>query len=203
MRTAPISPLSSGSSLAAQPAALPVERRAWLRAAAAGALTLGLTGCGFHLRGALRLPFASLRSNLSERSEIGRELRAQLQASGVRIVEPAPPDQPQPLADVELTVLTEQRERAVVGVTATGQVRELQLRVRFKFRVRSGKGRDLIDDVELLQERDLSYDESLVLGKQVEEELLYREMQSDTVRQLMRRLAAIRLDSAPAGRLSE
>jgi len=89
-------------------------------------------------------------------------------------------------------VLAEQRERAVVGVTSIGQVRELQLRVRFKFRVRSGKGRDLIDDTELLQERDLSYDEALALGKQVEEDLLYRQMQADTVRQLMRRLAAIK-----------
>ena len=123
-----------------------------------------------------------------------RELRAQLQASGVQLVEPATTGQSQPPADIELTVLKEQRERAVVGITSIGQVRELQLRVRFKFRVRSGKGRDLIDDLELLQERDLSYDEALVLGKQAEEELLYREMQSDIVRQLMRRLAALQPD---------
>ena len=194
MRATPTSPLSSASPQAGQTAALPVERRAWLRAAAAGALTLGLAGCGFRLRGALKLPFASLRSNLSERSEIGRELRAQLQASGVQLVEPATTGQSQPPADIELTVLKEQRERAVVGITSIGQVRELQLRVRFKFRVRSGKGRDLIDDLELLQERDLSYDEALVLGKQAEEELLYREMQSDIVRQLMRRLAALQPD---------
>lgn len=193
---APTSHPPSGSLLAADAAALAVgvDRRAWLRAAAAGGLTLALAGCGFRLRGALQLPFASLRSNLSEQSEIGRELRAQLQASGVQLVEPALAGQLQAPAEVELTVLNEQRERAVVGITSIGQVRELQLRVRFKFRVRSGKGRDLIDDLELLQERDLSYDEALVLGKQAEEELLYREMQSDIVRQLMRRLAAIRPD---------
>lgn len=193
---APTSHPLSGSLLAADAAALAVgvDRRAWLRAAAAGGLTLALAGCGFRLRGALKLPFASLRSNLSEHSEIGRELRAQLQASGVQLVEPALAGQLQAPAEVELTVLNEQRERAVVGITSIGQVRELQLRVRFKFRVRSGKGRDLIDDLELLQERDLSYDEALVLGKQAEEELLYREMQSDIVRQLMRRLAAIRPD---------
>lgn len=193
---APTSHPPSSSLLAADAAALAVgvDRRAWLRAAAAGGLTLALAGCGFRLRGALKLPFASLRSNLSEQSEIGRELRAQLQASGVQLVEPALAGQLQAPAEVELTVLNEQRERAVVGITSIGQVRELQLRVRFKFRVRSGQGRDLIDDLELLQERDLSYDEALVLGKQAEEELLYREMQSDIVRQLMRRLAAIRPD---------
>ncbi len=172
----------------------PADRRAWLRATVAASLALGLGGCGFRLRGAIQLPFSSLRTNLSERSEIGRELRAQLQASGVQLVEPATTGQSQPPADIELTVLKEQRERAVVGITSIGQVRELQLRVRFKFRVRSGKGRDLIDDLELLQERDLSYDEALVLGKQAEEELLYREMQSDIVRQLMRRLAALQPD---------
>ena len=183
MRAAAISPLSADRS---------VERRAWLGAVAAGALTLGLGGCGFRLRGALQLPFASLRTNLSERSEIGRELRAQLAASDVQVIGAAPPGQPPQPADVELTVVGEQRERAVVGVTAIGQVRELQLRVRFKFRLRSGRGRDLIDDTELLQERDLSYDEAFALGKQTEEELLYREMQSDVVRQLMRRLAAVK-----------
>ena len=167
-------------------------RRDWLRATAAASLALGLGGCGFRLRGALQLPFSSLRTNLSERSEIGRELRAQFAASGVQVIGPAPAGQPPQPVDVELTVLTEQRERVVVGVTAIGQVRELQLRVRFKFRLRSGKGRDLIDDTELLQERDLSYDEALALGKQAEEELLYREMQSDIVRQLMRRLAAVK-----------
>jgi len=170
----------------------PADRRAWLRATVAASLALGLSGCGFRLRGAIQLPFSSLRTNLSERSEIGRELRMQLAASGVQLLGPAPAGQPPQPVDVELTVLTEQRERAVVGVTATGQVRELQLRVRFKFRVRSGKGRDLIDDTELLQERDLSYDEALALGKQVEEDLLYREMQSDIVRQLLRRLAAVK-----------
>jgi LPS-assembly lipoprotein len=180
-----------GERLPASPQS-PTGRRAWLGATAAASLALVLGGCGFRLRGATPLPFTSLRTNLSERSEIGRELRAQLAASGVQVLGPAPAGQPAPPVDVELTVLAEQRERAVVGVTSIGQVRELQLRVRFKFRVRSGKGRDLIDDTELLQERDLSYDEALALGKQVEEDLLYRQMQADTVRQLMRRLAAIK-----------
>ena len=169
-------------------------RRAWLRATFVGGLTLGLGACGFRLRGAQPLPFTTLRTNLSERSEFGRELRAQLAANGVRVLAPAPvrPEEPPEPADVVLDMLVEQRERAVVGMTATGQVRELQLRLRLRFRVRSGRGRDLIPETELLQERDLSYDEALVLGKQAEEELLYRDMQLDSVRQVMRRLATIK-----------
>ena len=171
-----------------------LSRRLWLRGAVAGGVLSGLAGCGFQLRGPLQLPFTRLRTNLSDRSELGRELRLQLQASGVQLFDMAPslPGQSLEPVDVVLEVLTEQRERAVVGSTATGQVREFQLRTRFKFRVRTPKGRDLILDTELLQERDLSYDESLALGKAVEESMLYRDMQSDIVRQVMRRLASVK-----------
>lgn len=168
------------------------QRRWCLQTALMGGVLLGLQGCGFHWRGAMTMPFVSLRSNFSERSAIGRELKSQLQASGVQWMPPPLPQQPIFPVDVELTVLSEQRERAVVGMTATGQVREVQLRVRFKFLLRTGKGRDLIDSTELLQERDMSYEESLALAKQQEEELLYRDMQSEIVRQLLRRLAAVR-----------
>jgi LPS-assembly lipoprotein len=52
------------------------------------------------------------------------------------------------------------------------------------------KGRDLVapGSVELI--RDLTYDDSNVLAKQQEETLLWRDMESDLVQQLMRRLAA-------------
>lgn len=170
-------------------------RRQWLQGGVAAGLVLGLTGCGFRLRGALSLPFTSLRTNLNLQTPLGQELLAQLKSSGVRVFSPSSevlPGQVPEVVDVVLDVLINQRERAVVGKTATGQVRELQLRHRFKFRVRTPSGRDLIDDVELLQERDLSYSEDLALGKEMEEGLLYRDMQSDVVRQVMRRLAAIK-----------
>ena len=50
----------------------------------------------------------------------------------------------------------------------------------------------MIPDVELVQEREQTYDEALVLGKEQEETLLYRDMQTDIVRQAMRRLAAVK-----------
>jgi LPS-assembly lipoprotein len=46
---------------------------------------------------------------------------------------------------------------------------------------------------ELLQERDISFNETAVLSKEAEESLLYRDMQSDLVQQLLRRLAAIKV----------
>jgi LPS-assembly lipoprotein len=43
-----------------------------------------------------------------------------------------------------------------------------------------------------MQTRDISFNESSALAKETEEQLLYRDMQSDIVQQLMRRLAAVK-----------
>ena len=53
-------------------------------------------------------------------------------------------------------------------------------------------GKILIDDVELLLERDISFNETQVLAKDAEEQLLYRDMRSDIVQQVVRRLAAVK-----------
>jgi len=171
------------------------KRRLFLRAGLTGALALGLASCGFRMRGAMLLPFSSLRTTLNHGTALGHTLLSQLEASGVIVKGPAQPlgpDQEPEAVDVVLDVLGDQRERAVVGKTASGQVRELELRYRFKFRVRTPAGKELIEPTELLLERDLSYSETEALGKEAEEDLLYRDMVNDIARQVMYRLAAIR-----------
>jgi LPS-assembly lipoprotein len=95
-------------------------------------------------------------------------------------------------SDVVLEVFSELRERVVVGLNASGQVRDQQLRLRIKFRLRTPAGKILIPDVELFQQRDLSFTETAALSKEIEEASLYREMQTDIVQQIMRRLGAVR-----------
>ena len=157
-------------------------------AAAASAATLGLTGCGFALRKAPDFAFTTLYSPLGE-SSVGVLLKRQLESSGkVRVVNnQAALD----ATGVILDVLGDQRERVVVGYTSSGQVRELQLRMRFLFRLRTPQGKELIPDAEISQQRDLSYNESNAVAKEAEEALLYRDMQADIVQQLMRRLGAV------------
>ena len=94
-------------------------------------------------------------------------------------------------ADVILDVTTERREKVVVSRNSSGQVREFQLRLRFGFKLRTPQDKELIPTTEILQQRDISFNESAVLAKESEEALLYREMQSDIVQQIMRRLAAV------------
>lgn len=175
-----------------------VARRAFLRrvgglALASGALG-GLSACGFKLRGVQTFAFASLRMAGSEATPVAVELRRSLQVSGVPVFVSSTPTSPEgDTGQVVLTVLADQRERVVVGQTAVGQVRELQLRTRFRFRLRTASGRQLLDDTELLLERDISFTETAVLAKDAEEALLFRDMQADIVQQVMRRLAAVKL----------
>jgi len=69
----------------------------------------------------------------------------------------------------------------VVGINASGQVRELQLRIRITFQLTTAQGKTLIESDQILQQRDISYSESAALAKETEEGLLYRDMQTDLV----------------------
>ena len=149
-----------------------------------------LAGCGFQLRGAPDLAFTSIYVNVSEASTIGNELKRNLVSlAPLQVINPPAA---QSDAQVILDITFEQREKTVVGVNASGQVREFQLRLRVRFRLRTPQGKELIPDTELLQQRDISFNESAVLAKEAEERLMYRDMQSDIVQQLVRRLAAVR-----------
>ena len=165
-----------------------MQRRTCLTVLATS-MTLAFAGCGFALRKAPNLAFKSLFSPFAEGSLLGTELKRSLESGGnVRVISDVRQiDQ----AEVILDVLQDQREKTVVAVNASGQVREFQLRIRFQFKLRSAKGKDLIPVTEIVQQRVISFNESAVLAKETEEGLLYREMQSDIIQQIMRRLAAV------------
>ncbi len=150
--------------------------------AAAGAALLA--GCGFELRKPPQMAFRTIAlQGFDRRSPLADELKRAL--AGVAQVVGSPAE-----AQVVLESQADRREKAVVASTAAGQVRELQLRVRFKFRVVTPTGRELLPPDELLQSRDMSYNETNALAKEHEENQLYRAMQSDIVAQVMRRLSA-------------
>jgi LPS-assembly lipoprotein len=159
------------------------SRRTWLAAAAA----FGVGGCGFQLRGAAPLAFRSIAlTGFAPRSPLAEELKSELQRQVVVEANPA-------RAELVLHALADLRERSVVATTAAAQVRELQLRVKLRWRTHTPAGREVTAPAELALSRDMSYSESIALAKQHEEADLYRDMQTDIVAQVLRRLAAIRL----------
>ena len=162
----------------------PGSRRGFLISGLAATV---LSGCGFELRRAPELHFRSIAlAGFAARSPLAEELRVNINASQTTLVVESLAQ-----AQVVLDAISDSRERGVVASTAAGQVRELQLRTRFVFKLRSASGRELIPQTELLLSRDMSYSESVALAKEQEEALLFRIMQSDIVSQVMRRLAAV------------
>ena len=159
------------------------DRRTLLAALAAA----GLAGCGFELRQPPAMPFRSIAlTGFVPPSPLAEELKKNL-ARGVRVL-----DRPAE-AEVVLQALADERGKSVVASTSAAQVREFTLRLKFVFRAQTSGGRELIAPVELLLSRDLSYSENFALAKAQEEGELYREMQSDVVAQVLRRLASIRI----------
>jgi LPS-assembly lipoprotein len=153
--------------------------------------TSAAAGCGFQLRQAPTFAFTSIYINAAAPSStLANELRRTLTTGSSVTVVPAAAAMT--TAQVVLDIPMAQRERVVVGLNTTGQVTELQRRTRLKFKLRTPQGKELIPETELLLQRDVSYSESAALAKEAEEALLYRDMQSDIVQQLMRRLSAIK-----------
>ena len=146
-----------------------------------------LAGCGFELRRAPELNFRTVQLiGFKPHSPLADELRQSLATSATTtVVESAAQ------AQVQLEALADARDKSVVASTATGQVREIQVRARLTFRLRTPAGKELIAPTEIALSRDMSYSESVALAKEQEEALLYRAMQSDIVAQVMRRLAAV------------
>ena len=103
-------------------------------------------------------------------------------------------------ADAVLAILAETRERVILSLSSAGRVRELRLRYRVSFRVNDSTGtQEFIGPSEILLVRDLTYNDNDVLAKESEEALLYRDMQSDAVQQMLRRLQAARVDAGTKG----
>jgi LPS-assembly lipoprotein len=159
------------------------RRRTLLCAAPA----LLLAGCGFELKRAAALQFDSIAlTGFAPRSPLAQELRSTLERSIT--VKEAPAQ-----AQVVLQALADERSRRAVVFTASGQVRDIQLRTLLRYRAQTPTERELIPDSKIEQIREMTFIEAKALGKQQEEQDLFREMQSDTVLQVMLRLSAIRL----------
>lgn len=156
---------------------------------AAIALLALLSACGFALRGAVALPFHSIYIGLPDSSPLGGELRRQIRANGQTQIVAEAKD-----AEVMLEVLGETRDKQILSLNSQGRVREYNLNYNFRFRVRNAVGKEFLAPVDIALKRNITFNEAQVLAKEAEEALLYRDMQSDLVQQIMRRLAVVKLD---------
>jgi LPS-assembly lipoprotein len=148
-----------------------------------------IAGCGFHLRGvgSGNLPYKTMYIALPDTADVSIWLQRYIRASGsTRIVDDAKS------AEAIFQQLGDSRQKNILSVNAQGRVREYRLQLTYTFRVVNQKGQVLVPANEVALTRDISFDDSNVLAKDLEEGLLWRDMNNDLVNQIMRRLSIVK-----------
>ena len=143
-----------------------------------------LAGCGFQLRGTANVPFEAVFLP-GATGGIALDLKRNIQAgTRAKVVDDAK------AADAVLEFTEDARQKEILSLTGTGRVREYKLLYRVGFRVHDGKGADYVPLNTIVLTRDITFNDAEILAKEAEEQLLFRDMQTDMVQQIMRRIAA-------------
>ena len=149
-----------------------------------------LGACGFHLRGPQPLAFTSIYLGMSPSSEMANAIKRQIAINGGGTRVTAAADE----AEVRMIVVRDSKSEEVSTISGSGVVNQYELRQRFAFRLIDAKGHEIMPLNEIYVYRDLDFTTGHELSKEQEEIVLYADMQKDVVAQLMRRLAAAKLD---------
>jgi LPS-assembly lipoprotein len=149
-----------------------------------------LGGCGFHPAGLTTLPFERLYIASGDYASFGAEFKRYLESGSKTQLTNRAQD-----AQAILEILGERREQQILSLSDTGTVSEYLLRYRVSYRLMDSNRQELIPNTEIVLQRDMTYTDTQVLGKENEAELLYRDMKNDAILQLARRLAATHLPS--------
>ncbi len=148
-------------------------------------LALALSACGFQLRGTADLSFKNVYIQGSKLT-ISQDLKRMLRANGVQLAEDADS------AELLLELLNEVNEKRILSLSGGGLVREYELNYRVNFRTREAAS-PLWGPVQSVEaRRDFSYDDKVLLGKAEEEARLNADMRNDAIREILRRLTAIK-----------
>ena len=150
-----------------------------------------LASCGFQLRGSANVPFNTLyipNATTGIALDLKRNIEAGTQAKVV--TDPK-------AAEAILDLFGENREKIILSLTGTGRVREFRLRYTVNYRVHDGKGNEYVPRTIVQLTRDVTYSDTEILAKETEEQLLFRDMQSDLVQQILRRLSSAEKEPKP------
>ncbi|MCE2988925.1 MAG: LPS assembly lipoprotein LptE [Burkholderiales bacterium] len=145
-----------------------------------------LAGCGFALRGSYELPYKSISVTSNGNSVVAGQIRRELTSTQTKLV-PNAKD-----AEAALTIIEERRDRQILSLSGAGRVREFELRMKVSYQFVDGKGNVIIPTSEILLRRTFAYDDSRVIAKQQEEQMLYQDMERDATGQILRRMIAVR-----------
>jgi len=149
------------------------------------AVAMILSSCGFQLRGQAAIPYKTLFIETSGYSQFANDLERAIRfSSGTKVVSNRDD------AQAILRIMGEAQEKHILSLSSGGRVREFELNYRVNYRLIDHAGKDLAQPGQIDLRRDMTYDDTEVLAKESEEQLLYRDMKKDAVQQMMRRLSA-------------
>ena len=165
------------------------------------ALSLTVSACGFHLRGDgghYTLPFPTMYVGLPESSPLAVDLKRNINANGSTTIVKTAKE-----ADGVIDVISNPehtKAKSILSLNSNGRVRQYLLTYSIVFRVLDKQGAVLLPPTAIALSRPIDFNETQLLAKEQEEALLYKDMQTDLVQQMMRRIAAIKLTrmSVPA-----
>jgi LPS-assembly lipoprotein len=147
-------------------------------------LSLSLVACGFHPRGALRLPAGTEAIALRGGDPYGaliQGLEQDLRRQGLRIAtgeEPA----------LTLRLLDERWEQRSLSVESGAQVREYRVRYRVAFELVAADGQPLVARRELVAESDYVHDNLAASAASNEQDILREELGREIRASLLRQL---------------
>lgn len=146
-----------------------------------------LAGCGFQLRRTEGIPFASLYVDAPPGSAVAQRVITQLKASrSTRLAASAAQ------ADAVLKLDRETVNKRILSLSGAGRVTEYRLNMELTYSIIDQGARSIAPSETIELSRDVTYDDSLVLAKSAEENLLYRDMEEDAARRIIRRLQALK-----------
>jgi LPS-assembly lipoprotein len=149
--------------------------------------SLASTACGFRLRGEAAFAFPSAFVNAPGQSAFAAELARAIEASGgARVASTADGAR----AIVEITRIVDDKQ--VLSLSPGGRAQEYLLVKSVLFRVTGNDGREWSKTDEITVRRTFTFDDTQLLAREIQEQRLLRDMQSDAAQQIVRRLQSVR-----------
>ncbi|TAL60987.1 MAG: hypothetical protein EPN84_08700 [Legionella sp.] len=149
-------------------------------------LLLGLTACGFHLRGMVDIPVWLNNVAIIDKEGNNRDLvlllKTQLKGYKVKVqTDPA-------RAQYWLLINRSSFQQQIVSIGASTNPRQYQLILTVEFMLQERKGKIVKEPKIVSATRQLTINNDLILGSNEEAALLLKEMRQDAVVQIINRL---------------
>jgi len=152
-------------------------------------LMSSVSGCGFQLRGSEGFQIDSVYVKSTQADLSSAAIKQRLMERGLTVTALANE------AEAVVHLSNEAVDRRVLTVSSiSGKLEEIELKVRVDFEALTPQDEVLLPKQTLRLYRDYSYDETAVLAMGEEETVIQQELYREIVAQIMRRIAAIRVE---------